>query len=508
MSPPPLGGSEKNTGGIVTGARTTGTITPATKVYSPALRNDPNTYNVLVFVIDDVGIERLSMYGLGEGNPYALTPRLDAFAAAGVTFTNAYAQPVCGPTRAILNTGRYAHRTGFGQNVAADAGLDAAEKLLWEAIKDGRGQSVYSRGYFGKYHLCPATGYEQHMTSQAVQRYAGSIGNIGSDPGAGSTDHYNWNKTVSTASSTSTTHIDGDGTTTWDETTYSASVTRADAVSWISTRTNPFVAFVTINAPHEPFSVPPETTVSAGTWTTITGLGYAAGDKVDPDTDPIEDVQAVYRAAIEAVDTEIGRVWDGLTSAQRENTLVIIIGDNGTPANVTQSPYDPAHAKRTAYEQGIRVPMIVSGPPSLVTQPGRTCEHLVHAVDVFATVAAVTLTDLALGAPGVTFDGISFLQALKNPDAASARTEIWTHTFAPNGPSGTARTRDLRAIRRVDGYKYLYLFANNVVQEFLFNVVDDPLELTNLNDGSMTAPQQAAFDALKARSLAIVGAWT
>lgn len=501
-------GGTINGGAIVGVAPSASSINAATKLASTTLRTDPTSYNVLLFVIDDVGMERIAKYGRGEGNPYALTPRFDALADAGVLFTNAYAQPVCGPTRAVLNTGRYAHRTGFGQNVAADSGLDTNERLLWEIIRDGRGQTTYARGYFGKYHLCPAIGYESHMTSQAVQRYAGSVGNIGADPSQGSIDHYNWRKTLSTPTATSTTLIDGDGTSTWDETTYSASVTAADAVAWISTRTVPFVAYVTINVPHEPFNVPPFSMLSSTTSTDLAARGLAAGDVLDPDVDDIDDVQAVYRAAIEAQDTAMGRVIDGLTSAQRARTLIIVVGDNGTPANVTQSPYDPAHAKRTAYEQGIRVPMVVSGPANLITQPGRTCDHLVHVVDVLPTIAAVTLTDLSLGAPGVTFDGVSFLPLLRDPDAAATRTEIWTHTFSPNGPSGTARTRDLRALRRVDGYKYLRLFANNVVQEFFFNVVDDPFELTNLNDGTLTPTEQAALDALRARAAAIVGSFT
>jgi hypothetical protein len=69
-------------------------------------------HNVLVLMLDDIGIERLPLYGVGE--TWATTPTLDSLAADGVSFRTVWAAPVCSPSRAAALTGRYAARTGFG----------------------------------------------------------------------------------------------------------------------------------------------------------------------------------------------------------------------------------------------------------------------------------------------------------------------------------------------------------------------------------------------------------
>lgn len=58
-----------------------------------------------------------------------------------------------------------------------------------------------------------------------------------------------------------------------------------------------------------------------------------------------------------------------------------MIGDNGTFGPVVKLPFDPSRAKGTAYQTGIWVPLIVSGP--MVSEPGRAVEHMVNAADVF-----------------------------------------------------------------------------------------------------------------------------
>ena len=66
--------------------------------------------NVLLLVADDLGKYDISHYG----QPDLATPNIDALAARGVSFSNAYATaPICAPSRAALLTGRYQNRFGF-----------------------------------------------------------------------------------------------------------------------------------------------------------------------------------------------------------------------------------------------------------------------------------------------------------------------------------------------------------------------------------------------------------
>src|SRR5688572_17762996 len=77
----------------------------------------PRGGNVLVIVLDDLGIDRLGAYGLGADLPP--TPVLDGLLADGVLFRNAWGYPSCSPTRAALLTGRHGRRTGIGRWLAA-----------------------------------------------------------------------------------------------------------------------------------------------------------------------------------------------------------------------------------------------------------------------------------------------------------------------------------------------------------------------------------------------------
>ncbi len=104
--------------------------------------------NTLLVVIDDLGPEFVQCYG-GVANPPA-TPNLNALAGKGVRFANAYANPVCTPTRACLMTGRHAFRSGMEVTcMPGDAGLRPEEWLLPE----GLGALGYACAYIGKWHL-------------------------------------------------------------------------------------------------------------------------------------------------------------------------------------------------------------------------------------------------------------------------------------------------------------------------------------------------------------------
>ena len=101
------------------------------------------------------------------------------------------------------------------------------------------------------------------------------------------------------------------------------------------------------NAPHTPFHLPPEALHSR----------TLSGSQADIDANPRDD----YLAAIEAMDTEFGRFWDSLDAQARADTVVIYLGDNGTPARVADGGTDLRGTKNTLYQGGIAAPLFVSG---------------------------------------------------------------------------------------------------------------------------------------------------
>jgi arylsulfatase A-like enzyme len=87
---------------------------------------------------------------------------------------------------------------------------------------------------------------------------------------------------------------------------------------------------------------------------------------------------------VQAMDTEIGRLFDSLSVMHKmDSTDVIFIGDNGQTARTAQIA-DLTKAKGTVYQYGVHVPFIIAG-PSVVNQ-GRTSDALVNTTDIFATV--------------------------------------------------------------------------------------------------------------------------
>ena len=106
----------------------------------------------------------------------------------------------------------------------------------------------------------------------------------------------------------------------------------------------------------------------------------------------------VYQALTQAMDTELGRLLAHLDAiGERENTLIIFMGDNGTPAPVQRKSIGPLRgAKWDIQDGGVRVPLLVSG--AGVTRHGAREDALVVATDMFATIAEVA----GAGTPGMT----------------------------------------------------------------------------------------------------------
>lgn len=116
----------------------------ATAVASGA---EPEHPNIVIILADDLGYADLSCYG----SPYIRTPNLDRMASEGVRFTDFYAQPLCGPSRAALMTGCYPVRNSlmFNHLPHAKTGISANEITIGQQMKKGG----YATSIIGKWHL-------------------------------------------------------------------------------------------------------------------------------------------------------------------------------------------------------------------------------------------------------------------------------------------------------------------------------------------------------------------
>jgi len=455
--------------------------------------------NFLLMIGDDMAIETLAAYGIGEDT--AVTPNLDALSERGLRFDNFWSQPVCSPTRATLLTGQYGFRNGVGVPAngitgqewsrpvkpesapfevsgmgggmgAADsqpdepaASLENLVNLDRQALADDAytfpqalkadSSLDYELAAIGKWHLANDTnGGLAHPLRVGFDHYAGSIRT------GGLYSYYAWSKVV-------------DGVTTDGRAGYATSDIVDDAVSWLGARddASPWFLWVAFNAPHTPFHLPP------------LELLHSDAAKLDPNVDPATNPHAYYKAMIEAMDTEIGRLLASLDDAQRDNTYVIFMGDNGTPRQATIAPFTPGRSKGSMYQGGINVPFIVAGPG---IDAGRVTRALANSVDLFATVLELAGTSIdASVPPGVKLDSVSLAPIFRGDESTTVRDFAYADAFGMEQGS----YRNHRTIRN-DRYK-LIIKVEEDAEEF-YDLQTDPYEHHDLLEAGL--PDEARWD--------------
>lgn len=416
--------------------------------------------NVLLILTDDTGLDMFGCYGVDTAPP---TPNIDALASGGCRFDAAFSNPLCSPTRAQILTGRHAWRTGVGSNIeyVETYGLPLQEVAIPEALRP----YGYSTGAFGKWHVVsiPTQG-PQHPNHVGFDEYAGSVGNLAKRiNGPNNGDYYDW-------------ELLHNGFTTDLVDEYATTKVTDLAIDWCETATEPWFAYVPYNAPHAPWHYPPDELHTQ-----------------DLSGNPGDDPALFGRAAMEACDTEIGRLVRSIRAHARDPVLVFVVGDNGTAKALALPPLDPDHAKGSLYDGGTRVPLIVNGPG---IPAGRTTEGLVSVTDLFATVLEAAGVSLL---PGVADDSRSFLGLARGTDTTPVREYVYAERFDPNGTTG-AKTGFHRMLRDTR-WK---LIRRKGAPDELYYLPDDPLEATNLLDAALSAEARAAWVRLQ-RDLPDVG---
>jgi len=401
--------------------------------------------NILVIIADDLGADSFPLTATA-GASLPPMPYITALKTSGVLFRNAHSQPTCSPTRASMLTGRNPIRTGIGAQLtgATSPQLLASEFTLPEAFAANAGLG-YSLAMFGKWHLNAGAGTnDSPRTIGGWPHFAGTIG--GALP-----DFYAWTKITNGVTAAST--------------TYATTDTTDDLIAWITSRPagTPWFTWAAFNAPHAPFHVPPAGLHTYGT----------------PATN-----RSQYEAACQAFDTEVGRV---LAHVNLATTNVIFVGDNGTPAQVIQTPYNAAHSKETLYDGGTRVPMIIAGPA--VVGPNRESTAPVNVADLYSTILELAGINVTATQPAANpLDAKSLLPILENT------TDIERVGFSQMFSSGLATSVSGRVISDAAGYSLIQFDDGH--EEFFYTPTDVN-QGTNLLGTTISSAAQSAYAALK-----------
>ncbi len=303
--------------------------------------------NILIIFTDDQGYADLGCFG----NKKNKTPRLDQLAKEGTRFTSFYAQPVCGPSRSALLTGRYPVRSkGWG--------MPASEITFAELMKPAGYQTVC----IGKWDVSNRKEIIERMPN--AQGFDYYYGTLGANDNGFIKFHENNTAVGETEDMSCTIRLYTD-----------------KAIDFLENRRDPnkpFVLYLAHTMLHTIIDASPEF------------KGKSAG--------------GLYGDVVEELDHETGRLLDKLDAlGLRDNTLVIYTTDNGPWC---QSKYyenkkghpegsifwgDPGPlraGKGSAYEAGSRVPCIVRWPGKVPA--GRTSDALWATIDFLPTFTALS----------------------------------------------------------------------------------------------------------------------
>lgn len=313
----------------------------------------PAKPNIIFILADDYGIGEVGCYGADNYK----TPNIDALARSGTRYTHGYTISLCGPSRAMILTGRYGFRTGGSNQDAVGQISPKTEKLIPSVLKPA-GYVTTMIGKWSQFSQQPSDfGFDDYL------RYAGS--------GA----YWNTQEKVKT-------YVVNGETRPLRDKEYMPDLMHRHLIDFITKhRDRPFYAHYSLSHTH--------------------------GD-ILPTPDSAPDSKDHYADNVVYMDKLVGKLMAELDRLKlRDKTLVIFFGDNGTAnpradrATIGGRPL--AGAKGSMLDGGGRVPLIVSWPG--VTPAGKVSADLVDSSDFLPTFAALAGAKLPAN---TVIDGRSF----------------------------------------------------------------------------------------------------
>jgi arylsulfatase A-like enzyme len=213
--------------------------------------------------------------------------------------------------------------------------------------------------------------------------------------------------------------------------TYRGTVPVDAAIAWINSRPKdtPWMASLSFASAHTPLMQPPPALLPDG-----------SDDTNAFDCANTDQQRVLSNQMIEALDTEVGRLLVDTGLARRgqdgrlnydphkSDTMIVLVGDNGTLGFVVKEPFDATRAKGTAYQTGVWVPLLVAGP--LVKQPDREVKEMVNIADLFQLFGEIADIDVRKSVPR-TLDSVPMLPYLTNPNQRALRKTNFTQV-GPN----------------------------------------------------------------------------
>lgn len=403
--------------------------------------------NIVVYFVDQQRWDTVGAYGQRQN----ITPNLDLMAAQGTRFEQAFTcQPVCGPARACLQTGKYATEVGCCVNAVS---LPVGEKTLAHYLKE----VGYDTCYVGKWHL--ASDKEDHhyeTVNVPVERRGGY-------------DHW-----MAADVLEFTSHGYGGYVFNTQGEKVSFTGYRTDCITDFAldflrqqTGTRPFFLFLSHIEPHhqndhQHFEGPEGSKERYRSFLPPGDLAPLAGNWAEEYPD--------YLGAINRLDYNLGRVRETLRiQGLEEDTILFYLSDHGCHFQTRNWEY-----KRSCHESSIRIPLVAVGG---AFTGGGVVREMVSLLDVPRTILCcagvdvpnhmrgVCLTDLALHRPHCPRDTL-FIQISESQVGRCIRTPRWKYSVESGDDGWT--------VYRADTYYEAFLYDLETDPDEQHNLVRDP----------------------------------
>lgn len=390
----------------------------------------------VVYVFPD----QLRASALGyAGNPNVLTPNLDRLAGQSVNFQNAVAvAPVCGPSRAALQTGRFPTTTGIFMN---DLHLPAEELCMPEVFA----KAGYDTGYIGKWHL---DGHGRSAFIPPARRQGWAFWQVAE------CDHDNYTSHYYEGDSPEKKYWQG-----YD--VFAQTEAARDYVRQHARKNAPFFLTLSFGAPHPASSEPPEEYLAL----------YDVEKILPPPNVPAElhnqARQSLHRyyAHITAIDHAVGELLKTIDEAGiAENTVFIFTSDHG---GMLESHGLPGHWKQVAFAESSRIPFLLRY-PAAHGHEARVVNTPLNITDIFPTLLGLVGIDVPDTVEG---DDLSALitRGGEIPDRAALYMSVAPFEHSSHGGAYRAiKTERHTYVRNLDG------------PFMLFDDLGDPFQMHNL----------------------------
>lgn len=450
--------------------------------------------NLIIYMVDDLGWNHIGVgpATMGTHGQQYVTPNLANLAKDGLSFTHAYAQPNCAPTRAAMLTGQYPARIhndvyvvgnlnrygrgGISKQKAKFTGPKQSEDVAAEAVTmaEALRKNGYATAHIGKYHV------GGHVDQSTMPENAGFDINIGGfsqghQPSCFATKKENAWKFRGVGLG----HFDRFGAP------YSDAYVRRRGLDSSLVGTPKHISDAVGDALEETVGK----LHAAGKPFYLQFHTYAVHGpvKARPDLKKTFQSQGAKRADylgfIAGVDENLKRLLELLEDPNQDgdasdsianNTLVVFTSDNGG----THADNLPLKGnKGMLTEGGIRVPLIARWPG--VIPPGTVSHRKIHCIDYYPTFLQLAGNQWRPSADQHPLDGDSFAHVLRNPQTNEKRDPVF-YLFP-----GYMDTRAEPTVVAIDDggnkrYKVYYFYESNAWE--LYCLTDDPSEANNLID--------------------------